>query len=335
MQNIVAVIVTYNRLSKLQYALECYDKQTIPFGTLIIVDNNSTDGTKDFLDKWRERPTGYGKHVIHLSKNVGGSGGFYAGEKYALTLNPDWIYIADDDAYPEEKMVEKFFAFYSNHSKEKIAAICTSVWDMTNSIMYGCRSHMEIKDHVFSLNPATPEEYNMPYFKFNCMSYVGGFIAVNALIKNGLVNKNFFIYQDDVEHSMRLNQYGTMYCVPDMRVIHDSVPETYMTKEQLSKILWKEYYAARNSAYMLLKHDFITGLRSVVNKLGNIRSHRSDSMSACDKMLIEGCKDACIGRLGLHRVYRPGLEVKNCMNLPYPKVLWKFLYCFFRLFNCK
>ena len=34
-----AVIVTYNRLEKLRNALSCYEKQTAPLRTLIIVDN--------------------------------------------------------------------------------------------------------------------------------------------------------------------------------------------------------------------------------------------------------------------------------------------------------
>ena len=220
MQNIVAVIVTYNRLSKLQHALDCYDKQTIPFSTLVVVDNNSTDGTTEYLKDWETQASQYNKHVIYLPKNVGGSGGFYAGEEYAMILNPDWVYIADDDAYPEYKMVEKFIEFQTQHQNEKIAAICTSVWDMTNSIMYSCRCHVDIKDHLFSINTVNREEYCKPYFTFNCLSYVGGFLSAKALEEVGLVNKDFFIYQDDVEHSMRLSKYGVMYCIPDIKIVH-------------------------------------------------------------------------------------------------------------------
>lgn len=331
--NIVAVIVTYNRLSKLQYALECYDKQTIPFNTLIVVDNNSTDGTIEYLKDWELQKTQYNKHVIYLPNNVGGSGGFYAGEKYAMTLSPDWVYIADDDAYPEVQMIEKFYKFQSQHQNEKIAAVCTSVWDMTDSIMYSCRCRTEIKNHLFSIKPVNHEEYSKPYFTFNCLSYVGGFISAKALEEVGLVNKDFFIYQDDVEHSMRLSKYGVMYCIPDIKIIHDSVPGNQMTSDQIARILWKEYYAVRNRIYMLLKNNYLVGILSICKMLGNIKSRRENSLSACDKMTIEGCKDALIGKLGLHSIYRPGLDTRTATNLPYPTCLWQILYWVFRLTN--
>lgn len=330
MEKVDAVIVTYNRLPKLKYALECYDKQTTSFRTLIIVDNCSTDGTIEFLKKWEIQHAKYNKHVIYLPSNIGGSGGFYEGERYAMTLNPDWVYVADDDAYPEDRMVEKFERFYALHKENKIAAICTSVWDMTDSIMKECRSHITFINSIFEIKPATDEEYQMPFFEFNCLSYVGCFISSKALSEKGLVNKDFFIYQDDVDHSLRLNQYGKMYCIPDMKVIHDSVPAIHMTNDALSKVLWKEYYAVRNRAYMLLKYNYFIGLKAMFEELRHVRSHYEKTMSPIDKMTIEGCKDAYLGRLGIHSVYRPGLDVRICASMPYPKYLWQVIYLVLR-----
>ena len=331
MEKVDAVIVSFNRFAKLQHALDCYDKQTMPFRTLIVVDNHSTDGTVEFLKEWEKQQAKYAKRVIFLPKNVGGSGGFYEGEKYAMTLNPDWVYIADDDAYPEEQMVEKFEQFYYQHKEEKIAAICTSVWDMTNSIMNGCRSHAYVKNRLFFRNPATDEEYQQSYFEFNCLSYVGGFLCAKALKEKGLVNKDFFIYQDDVEHSMRLNKYGKMYCIPDMKVVHDSVPATHMSQDAISKILWKEYYAVRNRTYMLLRYNRIVGIKAIFNELANVHSHRERTMSPIDKMIVEGCKDAYLGRLGIHPVYHPGLDVRATSHLPYPTFSWQIIYALLRL----
>ena len=326
MQKVDAVIVTFNRLAKLQHALDCYDKQTIPFRTLIVVDNHSTDGTIEFLKEWEKLQAKYAKHVIYLPSNAGGSGGFYEGEKSALTLNPDWVYVADDDAYPEKQMVEKFEEFYVEHKEEKVAAICTSVWDMTESIMYGCRCHAELSKHAFKIYPSAVEEYRKPYFEFNCLSYVGGFLSAKALKEKGLVNKDFFIYQDDTEHSMRLNTYGKMYCVPGIRVDHDSVPSSQMSGDQLAKILWKEYYAIRNRTYMLLKLDRRAGINAIYEHLSAIHSHKDKSISPVERMVIEGSKDAYLGRLGIHPIYRPGLDVRTTSRLPYPKLAWQIIY---------
>ena len=53
------VLVTYNRLDKLKIALECYEKQKYLPKNIIVVNNASTDGTKEFLDKLAYIYTGH------------------------------------------------------------------------------------------------------------------------------------------------------------------------------------------------------------------------------------------------------------------------------------
>ncbi len=333
MKDVDIVIVTFNRIEKLQYALSCYDQQSAPFRTLIVVDNNSTDGTKEFLAKWEKEKSVYSKHVIYLSQNQGGSGGFYEGEKYALSLNPDWVYIADDDAYPEIEMMAKFHKFLSSHANEKLSAICSAVTYINGDIIAECRSNYSIENNRFCQRSATLEDYSLPFFKFNCLSYVGAFLSTEALRAVGLVNPQFFIYQDDVEHSIRLSEFGDMYCVPSILVKHDSVPITTISKNDLSKVLWKEYYSTRNRLYMLRKHYPSVGRKAVFSLLDSIRSHRKTSITPYDKIRLEGCKDAILGKLGIHQVYRPGLlaSEETSSSLPYPALLWQFVYWFMRM----
>ena len=70
--NVIAVVVTYNRLELLKRNLSCLRRQTVPLTTLVVVDNGSTDGTGVWLDEQEDVKT------IHQT-NVGGSGGFYTG----------------------------------------------------------------------------------------------------------------------------------------------------------------------------------------------------------------------------------------------------------------
>lgn len=332
MINVDAIIVTYNRLEKLKHALECYDVQSTPFRNVIIVDNHSTDGTRDFLKQWKEVPSQYRKHILFLDSNLGGSGGFYAGEEYALTLNPDWVFVSDDDAYPEEQTVAKFLCFFENHKEEgKVSAICASVLDMEGNVINGCRSHLHVDKKGFSLQAAEAEEYKRSYFQFNCLSYVGIFLNTNALRSTGLVNKDFFIYQDDVEHSIRLSKYGTMICVPEIKVTHDSLPQAKTSQAVLSASLWKEYYAARNRAYLLLRHFPRISRINILNTLLEITARKERSLSAVAKMTLEGINDARKGRLGIHPFYRPGLTIEGNACLPYPKRLWAITYPLLRI----
>ena len=330
MLNLDAVIVTFNRLKKLKHALECYDKQTVPFRTLIVVDNHSTDGTIEFLRDWETQNADYKKVVIYLPNNVGGSGGFYEGEKYAVEHDADWAYISDDDAYPEERLVEKFQLFYDQHSNEKMSAVCAAVTYINGEIIDWTRGHIAIKNNRFLETPATKDEYSSPYFEFNAISYVGAFISINAMKQVGLVNPDFFIYQDDIEHSIRLSKYAPMYCVPDLKVAHDTDILTQMTDEDKKRILWKEYYLARNYIYMIIHHYPAIKNAEILHKLDSIRSHRDSSMTIAEKMRLEGVWDAIHGRLGIHKIYHPGMDV-NTEDAPYPAIIWQIVYWLLRI----
>ena len=75
------VLVTYNRLNELKKALECYEKQSYLPKHVIIVNNASNDGTKEYLEKWVNKKSKIEKEIINLKKNTGGSGGFHEGLK--------------------------------------------------------------------------------------------------------------------------------------------------------------------------------------------------------------------------------------------------------------
>ena len=69
---ITAVVVTYNRLDKLKKALSCYEEQANFLFSLVIVNNNSTDGTDIYLQEWENVTHIANHHVITLHQNMGG-----------------------------------------------------------------------------------------------------------------------------------------------------------------------------------------------------------------------------------------------------------------------
>lgn len=73
---VAVTVVTYNRLNLLKECLQALRRQTIK-ADIIIVNNGSTDGTKEYLDSKE------GIFVIH-QENLGGAGGFYAGTRQAF-----------------------------------------------------------------------------------------------------------------------------------------------------------------------------------------------------------------------------------------------------------
>ena len=90
--NIIAVVVTYNRMELLKRNIRCL-QQNKPISSIVIVNNGSTDGTTEWLAAQE------GLTVINQT-NVGGAGGFYTGIQYAYQAGADWIWCMDDDVFP-------------------------------------------------------------------------------------------------------------------------------------------------------------------------------------------------------------------------------------------
>src|ERR1700733_9707644 len=76
------VVVTFNRKKLLQETLECIRSQTYPIFRVIVVDNLSTDGTREFL---RESCDGLINPLL-MERNMGGAGGFSTGIEHAYRL---------------------------------------------------------------------------------------------------------------------------------------------------------------------------------------------------------------------------------------------------------
>ena len=310
MVNVALVIVTFNRLDKLKKTLYHYNDQTEPFKSLIVVNNASTDGTSEFLEAWQQEDSSYDRYVIHLADNLGGSGGFYEGQKFALTLNPDWIYVADDDAYADREMISGFKRFIATNNIDSVSAVCAAVLNADGTIAYEHRSRIEYKRHIkFVINPSTEEDYSKEYFSIDLLSYVGSFLKVSSIQKVGLVDHRYFIYADDGEHSLRLKRSGDVVCVPSMKIIHDSGQNAMSGNEDIV-VSWRDYYAIRNMLNMVLKYNVCAAIyMSVAHmKSAYISSNRNVERR---KLIVTAVIDAWLKRLGKHKLYRPGWQVNK------------------------
>ena len=100
-QSVGVVILTYNRLNLLKIALCKVRKQSHKNIKILVVDNKSTDGTQDFLEKEENIDT------LYLSENDGPAGGFHEGVKYlAEKTKVDYLWLMDDDFFPSEFCLE-------------------------------------------------------------------------------------------------------------------------------------------------------------------------------------------------------------------------------------
>ncbi len=298
--DIAVVIVTYNRIVKLKKTLDSYCKQSLKPEYLIIVDNASTDGTSEFLDKWKLEKEKFCKIIIHAKSNLGGSGGFHLGEEAALKLEVNWILIADDDAYPNPDYLERLITFIQEHKNERISAVCGKVLQH-NSFD---NEHRVIKTTPLNgqwKRKLTKQELSMDYLRIDLSSYVGILINKEALKKVGLVNKDYFIWLDDFEHCVRLHEYGDIYCIPSCTIVHDC------SEGHDEKVSWKTYYGYRNQIDLFRRHYskqflYFTLLMIVKAVLCPLKGKSFTEA----KVRLNGIFDGIFQHLGKNDKYKPG-----------------------------
>ena len=102
MNDVAAVVVTYNRKELLRECIMALKNSSQP-SDIYIIDNNSTDGTKDYIKDILDDATVYKK----LKKNVGGAGGFSAGMNHVVKKGYKYVWIMDDDTIVKEDTLSK------------------------------------------------------------------------------------------------------------------------------------------------------------------------------------------------------------------------------------
>ena len=113
-ESVAVVIVTYNRADLLSRMLDGLAVQTRPVDAIFVIDNASTDHTRDVLVR-DDLPL----RVTHSQDNLGGAGGFHLGVRQAYDAGHDRIWLMDDDVVPVPTCLEVLL----DHDEACLAAV--------------------------------------------------------------------------------------------------------------------------------------------------------------------------------------------------------------------
>lgn len=300
--DIGVVLVTYNRLGDLKRSLACYEGQTALPAYIIVVDNCSTDGTTEYLAAWlgRERP--FPAEAVHLPENTGGSGGFHAGLAAALAKDAPWVWASDDDGFPEPDCLQKAQEFIDGMGGETagVSAFCGMCVDGGRPAPVQ-RARIVKRLFVRQELPVPEKEFRSGRpFTIDMYSFVGTVLKKEALLKAGLPRKDFFIYQDDYEHALRMGKVGKIYCVPGIVIRHR---DNYGGGGRAS---WRDYYATRNAVVMYREHFDRASL--LVRMARRLLVALASMDPARVRVTVDAISDGLKGRTGVHGVYVPGWE---------------------------
>ena len=235
---VAVLIVTYNRLLKLQQVLRMTLAQD--FHTVMVVNNAATDGTAAWLglqDDPRLR-------VLTLPANAGGAGGFSAGLA-ALAGEPGWTHVClgDDDAWPAPDWLAAL-------SREPEADAYSS--DVRRPDGQSCPMNLPFTRVPATLWQTLRYAVSPGVFRpagvltrVESLSFVGACVSRDWLSPlRAALDERLFLYYDDLIAGAALARQGArLVWSPALRYFHDVTPDGRVPAR-------KRYYLTRNLLWL-------------------------------------------------------------------------------------
>ena len=237
------IVLNWNGIEHLPVCLGSLQKLAYSNKKILMVDNNSTDGSQDFVR--REFP---GVEIIRNRKNIGFSPANNVGMRCALERNADYISLLNNDMEVDSGWITELVAAAEND--RTIGACATKMLYFYNrDIIQGigiCLNRIALAwDYLNG-------RYDLEDIKIDgeVLGSCGGafFARADVLRKTGLFDPAYFTYYEDVELSMRIWDEGyRIVTVPSARVYHK------FAATMVENSRWKNYLILRNRLRLILK----------------------------------------------------------------------------------
>ena len=221
-RRVVAVVVTFNRLTLLQRLVERLD-QVPELSEILVVDNASTDGTGEWLAGLDDRDAGAGSPTTPLlgrtlAENGGGARGFHDGLEWAIERGADLAWLMDDDGLPEPDSLGRLMAEQDLDFWGPVVVDQDRPERLVFPIRLPGRAQV-VHDLADAERAATGGRIDGIVIPFN------GVLVTRELVERiGLPRSEYFIWGDDHEYRLRAEAAGARIAtVVGARVHHPAV----------------------------------------------------------------------------------------------------------------
>jgi rhamnopyranosyl-N-acetylglucosaminyl-diphospho-decaprenol beta-1,3/1,4-galactofuranosyltransferase len=248
--NILAAIVTYNRCALLSRCIEHLQAQSRQAQEILVINNASTDDTVEMLER-------LGVPFL-TQENVGSAGGWHRGIQHAIDRGFDAVWLMDDDGFPEAGALAALEAamvpgvacassVVLREDRPTHFVFPFNVLDGAGLPVIFSRSR---KLGMLTELRAIAQDGTYPFAHF----FNGALISMAAVRQVGNVNRDFFIFGDEVDYFFRLRQAGKVISVLDAAHFHPDVSQRPYTPA-------KVYYYIKNTLVLNARYFNMVWLR--------------------------------------------------------------------------
>lgn len=209
MNAVAAIVVTYNRCDLLSECIEKLKKSEYAVDILII-DNASTDQTEEVI-----RPFVNDSDVFYFNtgKNIGGAGGFNYGMKRAYEMGYEYFWLMDDDTMVKPDSLSVLMRTIEECGNEFGFMSSMALW-LDNSLC-------EMNYHDICIEWGKEKKLlQKGILRISSATFVSFLTRREVIESVGLPIKEYFIWGDDTEYSLRISQRFPCYLSANSIVIH-------------------------------------------------------------------------------------------------------------------
>ena len=244
MEKVIAVVVTYNRQALLSECITALRNQTRKPDAILIVNNGSTDNTKEWLQQQPDI------HFIN-QKNVGSSGGFNTGISWAYKNEYSWIWCMDDDGYPRADALQNMLQADDGTLRLYNCAVVNK--EDKKSFVWKTGEFKTIDEVKEKLIHGIGHPFN------------GTMLHRRIVERVGVPQPNFFLWGDESEYYYRIIKKNEIPVCTVADSIHYHPAAAFSYKEDWDyKTAWKMYFYVRNRLH-IHNAKFSTKFVAVVN----------------------------------------------------------------------
>jgi len=243
MKQVSAIITTHNRADLLKRAIESVFNQTYELIECIVVDDNSTDNTREICGQFPIR-------YIYIPKEDS-HGGNYARNIGIKASTGDYCAFLDDDDYWLPTKLEKQMALMEQHDCEFVHCLRRKEIITPEGIVY--------QDTL--MNPNLWGDMHKKILQNICTTTSNILVSRKALIEVGLFDENLGFWQE-YELTIRLAQRKPFYLVDEPLTVYRV--DTHDTKRLTNKYYeWKRAvnYIHKKHANLYSQLNFIEKYR--------------------------------------------------------------------------
>lgn len=232
------LIVNFNGRHHLEQCLPALEGQTRPADEIIVVDNNSSDDSVDFVRRCHPKVK-----IVELGHNLGFAGGNVAGYDAS---HGEYVVLLNNDTKPLPDWLEQLTECADNHPEVGIVASHLTDWEgnYTDSAGDGCSvSGRGFKlRHGISLSEKVESDYVFS-------ASAGAALYKRSMLEEvGFLDPRFYMNAEDTDLAFRAQLLGWKSYLCAEAVVRHRIGATQGVHSKTHV-----YYAARNHAWLYLK----------------------------------------------------------------------------------